>query len=124
MICRHTSEHYIWGDDCHGWHMIKSPELSIILERMPPQTAEMRHYHTTSRQFFFVLSGVATLEIDGTEEDLHPYEGAEVLAGMPHQLFNRHHIPLEFLVISQPPSHGDRIAVPRHQREKERKIGQ
>jgi mannose-6-phosphate isomerase-like protein (cupin superfamily) len=49
--------------------------MSVIYERMPPGTEETRHYHERARQFFFVLSGVATMEIAGQTVELHPLEG-------------------------------------------------
>lgn len=58
----------------------------------------------------FVLSGVATLEIEGKREVLQKHEGAEVLPNVPHQMFNESEQAIEFLVISQPASHGDRFS--------------
>lgn len=111
MISRKTAEHYIWGQICDGWHLVKTEELSIIHERMPPGAMEVRHYHTKSRQFFFVLSGAATLEIGGVREILRQHEGAEVSPGVPHQMFNESDAEIEFLVVSQPASHDDRRLV-------------
>lgn len=51
-----NTEHYVWGSGCDGWHLVRTGALSVIQERMPPDTAD-------------------------------------------------------FLVISQPPSHGDRELV-------------
>jgi mannose-6-phosphate isomerase-like protein (cupin superfamily) len=76
---------------------------------MPPGTAEARHYHAAARQFFFVLSGTATMELEGNLLTLHPQQGIEVPPGMPHQMRNDSDADVEFLVVSQPPSHGDRI---------------
>lgn len=73
-ISKQNAEHYIWGDQCDGWHLVKEEQLSIIHERMPADTAEVRHYHEQSRQFFFVLSGTATLEVDGVEYTLNAQE--------------------------------------------------
>ena len=111
MVSKSTADHYTWGDGCDGWHLVKQPGLSVIHERMPPGTAEARHYHAQSRQFFFVLSGIATLELDGVHETLGPQQGLEVPPGMPHQIFNESDADVEFLVISQPPSHGDRVNI-------------
>ena len=111
MIGKKTAEHYIWGENCDGWHLVKSAELSVIHERMPPGTFEARHYHAESRQFFFVLEGAATLEIGGERCNLQKHEGAEVPPGVPHQMFNESEEAVEFLVISQPTSRGDRYAV-------------
>lgn len=110
-ISKHSAEHYIWGDNCDGWHLVKNNDLSVIHEKMPANTSEVRHYHQQSRQFFFVLSGTATIEIEGKEMVLHPQEGVEVPPLVPHQMFNKSNEEVEFLVISQPISKGDRIVV-------------
>jgi mannose-6-phosphate isomerase-like protein (cupin superfamily) len=115
---RANAEHYQWGKACDGWHLVKHPEMSVIHERMPPGTEETRHYHERARQFFFVLSGVATMEIAGQTLELHPLEGIEVPPGVPHQMQNRSTQSLEFLVISQPFAQGDRVIVPIFQSEK------
>ncbi|MDN4074895.1 cupin domain-containing protein [Fictibacillus terranigra] len=104
-----NAEHYVWGDQCDGWHLVKTIDLSIIHERMPPNTYETRHYHHRSRQFFFVLSGTATLEVDGELIELHPQEGYEVPPLVPHQMFNKTNLDIEFIVTSQPNSRGDRM---------------
>lgn len=83
--------------------------MSVIHERMPPGTAEVRHYHVKARQFFFVLSGTATLEFVGRREVLREHEGVEVPPGLPHQMLNESDREVEFIVVSQPPSHGDRV---------------
>lgn len=78
---------------------------------MPAQTSEVKHYHQQSRQFFFVLTGTATIEIDGKEIVLNTQEGVEVPPLVPDQMFNKSNDDIEFLVISQPISKGDRVLV-------------
>ena len=104
-----NSEHYTWGANCDGWHLVKDGELSVIYERMPPGTSEARHYHERAQQFFFVLEGVAVLEVEGKELALNKNDGVQVSPGQAHRIFNRSANDLLFLVISQPPSHGDRV---------------
>ena len=104
-----TAEHYTWGNNCDGWHLVKTPDLSIIEELMPPAAAETRHHHTHARQFFYVLSGSLTIEIEHHDFTLHPGQGIEVAPGQSHQAINRGTSPLRIVVTSQPPSHGDRI---------------
>ncbi|AYV66115.1 cupin domain-containing protein [Niallia circulans] len=106
-----NAEHYLWGDNCDGWHLVKSQDLSIIHERMPAHTSEVRHYHQHARQFFYVLSGIAMIEVDGKEIALNPQEGIEVPPLVPHQMFNKSNNEVEFLVTSQPTSKGDRVLV-------------
>ncbi|HUI41079.1 MAG TPA: cupin domain-containing protein [Terriglobia bacterium] len=113
------AEHYTWGAEenpCDGWHLVRTPELSVILERMPAGACEVRHYHERARQFFFVLEGCLTIELDGREFALDAGSGLEVAPGKPHQAFNRATRDLRMLVISQPPSHGDRVTAAAHER--------
>jgi len=108
-IDRNNAEHYLWGENCDGWHLVKNSDLSIIQERMPPNTYEVRHYHNKSRQFFFILSGTATLEVDGEVIELRALEGYEVPPRVPHQMLNKTNMNVEFIVTSQPNSRGDRV---------------
>ncbi|RIX53701.1 cupin domain-containing protein [Paenibacillus nanensis] len=111
MISKKNAEHYVWGQQCDGWRLVNEAGQSIIHERMPAGTSEMRHYHVFAKQFFFVLSGVMTIEVNGELHTLSMHEGIEVKAKQPHQVFNRSNEEIEFLVISQPNTKGDRIAV-------------
>ncbi|MBH8604498.1 cupin domain-containing protein [Thermoactinomyces sp. CICC 10522] len=108
-ISKNTAEHYIWGQQCDGWHLVKREELSVIHERMPAGTEEVRHYHEQARQFFFVLKGVATIEVEGEVIQLHEQEGIEIPPRVPHHMMNKSGQEIEFLVISQPTSKGDRV---------------
>lgn len=103
-----TAEHYRWGGNCDGWHLVRSANLSVIQERVPSGSSEVRHLHHRAEQFFYVLSGTANLEVGGKTYTLNPRQGLHVPAGVPHTLRNEAPEPLEFLVISTPPSHGDR----------------
>jgi mannose-6-phosphate isomerase-like protein (cupin superfamily) len=115
ILNRQTAEHYKWGgpngDACDGWHLVRTPHLSIIEELMPPATSEVRHFHVHSRQFFYVLEGELTLEVEQHSVFLQAGEGVEVSPGQPHQVFNRSAKPARILVTSQPPSHGDRVNI-------------
>ncbi|HEU4630651.1 MAG TPA: cupin domain-containing protein [Gemmatimonadaceae bacterium] len=107
-----SAEHYTWGAGCDGWHLVRTGELSVIQERMPPGAEEVRHSHTRARQFFYVLAGRLVLELEGTSHELTAGTGLEVPPGAAHQARNRSAEPVEFLVVSQPPSHGDRVVAP------------
>ncbi|MGO4730172.1 cupin domain-containing protein [Paenibacillus sp. 2KB_22] len=108
-ISKQNAAHYIWGGQCDGWHLVQNDKLSIIHERMPAGTAETRHYHSVSRQFFFILSGEACMELNGEMFMLETHEGIEIAPGRPHQMMNRSNEEVEFLVISNPGTRGDRI---------------
>jgi mannose-6-phosphate isomerase-like protein (cupin superfamily) len=108
-ISRASAAHYTWGDVCDGWHLVRQPELSVIEERMPPNTAEVRHYHTSAQQFFYILAGEAVMEVNGDTVTMARGDGLHMPAGTPHRIRNVSGTDVEFLVISQPPSHGDRV---------------
>ena len=103
-----TSLHYTWADICDGWHLLKSPTLSIIQERMPPDTAEIKHKHSQVRQFFYVLGGKLKLEVGSEVFKLGPQQGLEIVPGQVHQARNESECPAEFLVISDGISRDDR----------------
>jgi mannose-6-phosphate isomerase-like protein (cupin superfamily) len=115
IISTKSAEHYKWGGpqatDCDGWYLVKTPELSVIEELMPSGTKETLHSHVHSRQFFYVLEGELTMEIEYHDFVLHKGEGIEVSPGQRHQALNKSASPLRIVVTSQPPSHGDRIDV-------------
>ncbi len=108
-IDRSSAEHYLWGDVCDGWHLVKRPEMSVIAERVPAGAKEKRHVHSMARQFFFILSGSAVIEIDGERVSLAAGQGVEVPPGAPHQFMNESQEEVSFLVVSHPSTRGDRV---------------
>jgi quercetin dioxygenase-like cupin family protein len=108
-VNRGNAEHYRWGNDCDGWHLVKDPQLSVIEEFMPPGAAEIRHQHQKAQQFFYVLAGELLLEIEGQTTLIQAGSGIRVLPKTRHQVRNPSSAPARFLVISQPPSHADRL---------------
>lgn len=104
-----NAEHYNWGNKCSAWHLLKSESLSVIQESMSPGTEEQLHYHAKAQQVFFVLKGTASFEINGVNYLVQPHESIHVPPGIKHKIANNSFEDLEFLVISEPPSHTDRI---------------
>jgi mannose-6-phosphate isomerase-like protein (cupin superfamily) len=111
IVSRENSEHYRWGGGCDGWHLLKSSGLSVIEERVPPGASEVNHYHATAQQFFYILCGEATVEFEQRRVRLGPQQGIAVPPRTAHRLCNESDSELRFLVISSPPSHGDRVVV-------------
>jgi mannose-6-phosphate isomerase-like protein (cupin superfamily) len=103
------ARHYTWGGDCDGWVMVDQPELSVISERMPANRAERRHHHISSRQFFHVTHGTLTMEVEGAVHHIDAGGGIEIPPSVRHQARNETSEDIEFLVISQPTTRGDRI---------------
>lgn len=110
IVDRNTARHYVWGDICSGWHLLEHSALSVIEERVPPGAGEVRHRHARARQFFYVLRGEATIELDGAVHVLRAGQGLHVPPGCAHRLSNAAQEDAWFLVISSPHSHGDREA--------------
>lgn len=111
VIDRDSAQHYVWGQGCEGWILTPSSDLLIIQERMPANTGERRHFHSNSRQFFFVLQGRLTMELDGIIYEVPPMAGIEIAPNSPHQARNVSETDLEFLVISSPTTRGDRTDI-------------
>ena len=103
-----TAQQYGWGDNCEGWHLVRAAALSVIEERMPPGTSEVRHWHARAIQFFYVLSGTLVLEVEGAQHELSAGLGIELPSGTAHRARNAGAVDARFLVISSPPHQGDR----------------
>ncbi len=108
-ISTDNAEHYTWGNKCDGWHLLKTDSLSVIQERMPPHTAELRHYHAKSQQVFYILNGTATFEVADEIVLVHAQESLHIKPNTIHKIANNGEIDLSFIVISEPKAHGDRI---------------
>jgi mannose-6-phosphate isomerase-like protein (cupin superfamily) len=106
-----TAEHYIWGDVCDGWHLVKRDDISIIQERVPAGGAEVMHYHNIARQFFYILEGQGTITFDDQIVMLETGEGIEIPPKVKHQFKNPSNEDVHFLVISAPSTRGDRTTI-------------
>jgi mannose-6-phosphate isomerase-like protein (cupin superfamily) len=106
-----NAEHYTWGRQCDGWHLLKSDNLSVIQEHMPPGTSEQLHYHERAQQVFYILSGTATFEIDGELKTVNANQSLHITKGKKHRILNNTDADLHFLVISEPKAHGDRVNI-------------
>ncbi len=109
LISTENAEHYNWGDKCDGWHLVKSKVLSVIQERVPSGCSEVRHLHKHSEQFFYILAGIATLEVEGVINTLSNNQGMHIPANITHLIKNDGSADLIFIVVSTPPSHGDKV---------------
>lgn len=110
-VDRSNAEHYVWGGTCDGWRLLSGQDLSVIHERVPPGAAEIRHYHKTARQLFFVLSGVLDIELDGAVHRVGSEQSLEIPPGVVHRVANTGEVDSWFLVVSSPTTKGDREEV-------------
>jgi mannose-6-phosphate isomerase-like protein (cupin superfamily) len=104
-----NAEHYKWGSDCDGWHLLKTDSLNVISEKMPPGTSEKLHYHKNAQQLFYILSGPATIELEGEIIRLNAHECIHIPKGKKHCVKNNAEEELSFLLISEPRAQNDRI---------------
>lgn len=104
-----NSEYYNWGDNCSGWHLVKSQSLSVIEELMPPNTKEKKHYHSKSQQLFRILRGKAIFEIENEIFEVQNGEGIHISPNLKHRIRNDQNEALEFIVISEPTTRVDRF---------------
>jgi mannose-6-phosphate isomerase-like protein (cupin superfamily) len=101
--------HYVWGNGCAGWNLVDSESLNIKVEKMPSGTSEVKHYHQKAQQFFYILSGTATFEVNEEMLQVKSGEGLHIPAGKKHRISNDSEEDLEFLLCAQPSTANDRI---------------
>lgn len=104
-----NAPHFNWGDACDGWWLKNTGKFTVIAETMPPASREKRHFHKSTEQFFYCLSGNLSIEIEGQNFTLSAQEGISISAGAVHQVKNISSENVHFLVISAPNSHEDRV---------------
>jgi mannose-6-phosphate isomerase-like protein (cupin superfamily) len=109
MISTENAEHYTWGFNCDGWHLLRTDNLSVIQERMPPGASEQLHFHNHAHQLFYVLAGIATFEVEGEIKTVHAGQSLHIQKSTKHRILNNGAADLHFLVISAPKAHGDRV---------------
>ena len=109
MVSIENAEHYIWGERCDGWHLLKRGDMSVIQERVPAGGAEVLHYHEKSRQFFYILEGEGRMVFEGHEVILEKGQGLEISPMVKHRFRNKSEADVNFLVISVPSTREDRV---------------
>ncbi len=81
---------------------------SLAEAHVPAGGATQRHYHRLSEEFYFMLEGRATMEIDGERREAGPGDAILIPAGAWHQISATGGEDLRFLCCCAPPySHGD-----------------
>ena len=102
-------EHYSWGTGCEGWVYVNEKELSVKEESMPPHSSEKKHVHQHAQQFFYILSGEAVFEVNGSRQRVEKGAGIHILPGETHRILNEREEPLVFILCSQPNTLNDRV---------------
>ena len=79
---------------------------SLAEATVPAGLSTQRHYHRLSEEFYFILEGMGTMEIDGAIKKVGPGDAILIPAGAWHQIEAIE--PLRFLCCCAPPySHDD-----------------
>jgi quercetin dioxygenase-like cupin family protein len=104
-----NAEHYVWGEQCDGWHLLKNETASIIQERVPAGKTEVMHHHNRARQFFYILEGQGCMAFESQTIILNKGDGIEIAPTINHRFENNSYADVDFLVISLPKSQGDRV---------------
>lgn len=81
---------------------------SLAEARVPAGGATQRHYHKLSEEFYFLLEGEGTMEIDGTIREVGPGDAVLIPSGAWHEIRAGRAGDLRFLCCCAPPySHED-----------------
>lgn len=102
-------QQYKWGNHCDSWNLAEEENLSIKQEIIPEGCAEVKHYHQKAQQFFYILKGTATFEIENASTEVNAGEGIHIKAGEKHRIVNNTKAVLEFILCSQPSTVNDRF---------------
>jgi len=111
IVSVNNAEHYKWGQQSDGWHLLEKDDLSLIEERMTPGSSEQLHYHEKAQQVFYILSGIATFIFEDETVYLKAGDSLHIPPFTKHQIINKSDEDLRFIVVSAPKSHGDRINI-------------
>lgn len=109
IVSKANAPHYTWGGNCDGWRLVQHETLSVIEETMPSGASEVPHHHERARQFFYVLSGRLGMEIEGGWQEIPAGQGLEIAPGTRHRACNPGPAAVTFILVSVPPTTGDRI---------------
>jgi mannose-6-phosphate isomerase-like protein (cupin superfamily) len=111
IIDKETAPHYTWGNNCSSWILVNTEGLSVKQEIMPLGTKEQLHFHNKAQQFFFILKGAATFYVNDEIIIVPEQKGLSIKPNTKHFIANETTEPLEFLLVSQPSTNEDRVAI-------------
>lgn len=82
---------------------------SLAEASLPPGGATQRHYHRISEEFYYILEGRGSMEINGEARDVGPGDAILIPAGAWHQIRSQKEgDSLRFLCCCAPPyAHDD-----------------
>lgn len=100
----HTPGAFFYGK--RGEIPIRINSMSMRADEPFPE--EKSHYHKESTQYFVVLEGMLTIEVDGEIVDVIPEAGLEITPGTPYRSV-RHTGDTTFIVVGDVNKEEDRV---------------
>jgi quercetin dioxygenase-like cupin family protein len=85
-----------------GSQSLTGGSYNLLDQEIPPGLLAAVHAHTHEDQAVFVLSGVLTIWVDGTERDVRPGSYAMRPAGIPHAMWNAGDTAVRMIEITSP----------------------
>lgn len=104
-----VAEKFEWGNNCSVWTLVDEKNLTIMQEKMPPNSRDEMHYHNECTQFVYILSGILEIEMNNRMVCLQPFEGLKIPKKMPHRVINNSNKEVNFLLVSVPGHTEDRV---------------
>jgi hypothetical protein len=105
LVSRRTAEDHVWGAGCDAWHLLKSRRLGVIEGCIPPALA------TRARSIANLANFSTSFQARQSSEKVASAAGSRpdgvCSPRVRHQTLDSLKEPVQFLVISQPPSYGD-----------------
>lgn len=80
-----------------------SQQHSLAQIVIPPGKASRKHYHPVAEESYYILSGMARVEIDGEIATLSPGDSVVLLPHQVHQISNAGEDDLVLLAVCVPP---------------------
>ncbi len=78
-------------------HILRRDDLKVGLISVRPHDALPVHTHDRQDQFYYVLAGEGTVQMDGRDIALRPGLAVTIPPGVPHGVDNPNDVPLVYL---------------------------
>lgn len=75
---------------------------SVARIRIPPGKASRPHYHPLAEESYFILEGVAEIEVDGERATLRPGDAVAIPPTAVHRIWNAGTADLLFVAVCAP----------------------
>ena len=85
---------------------------SLAEATVPPGVLTQLHFHPSTEEIYYILSGSGRMEIDGQNRSVGPGDAIAIPPGKPHRIHNNTSIDLIFLCCCAPGyEHSDTVLI-------------